>query len=58
MCKRQERTTWHLRTVRSLVSFIFFSIPCVVFSKGKEKRFGEGLLGENNNRIAAGVWAG
>ena len=40
------RATWHLRTVRSLVfSFFFCSIPCVVFSKGGETRFGEGLLG-------------
>ena len=40
------RATWHLRTVRSLVFFLFFSsIPCVVFSKGGETRFGEGLLG-------------
>ena len=36
----------------------FFSIPCVVFSKGKERRFGEGLLGENYNRIAAGGLGG
>ena len=55
MCKRQERTTWHLRTVLFLS---FFSIPCVVFSKGKERRFGEGLLGENYNRIAARGFGG
>ena len=35
--------------------FFFFSIPCVVFSKGRDRRFGEGLLGENYNRIAAGL---
>ena len=52
------RTTWHLCTVRSLVSFLFFSIPCIVFPKGKERRFGEGLLGENYNRIAAGGLGG
>ena len=27
---------------------------CVLFSKGKDRRFGEGLLGEMYNRIAAG----
>ena len=58
MCKRQERTTWHLCSVRSLVSFSLFLILCVVFSKGKERRFGEGLLDENYNRIAAGGLGG
>ena len=47
------RTIWHLRTVRSLASFLILSIPCVVFSKRKERRFGEGLLGDNYNRTAA-----
>ena len=33
------RATRHFRTVRSLVSFLFFfgSIPCVVFSKEKRE---------------------
>ena len=43
--------------VRSLVSFLF-SIPGVVFSKEIERRFGEGLPGENYNRIAAGSLGG
>ena len=38
--------------------FFFFLIPCVVFSKGRDRRFGEGLLGENYNRIAAGGLGG
>ena len=47
-----------VRCVLLFLSFFFFSIPCVVFSKGKERRFGEGLLGENYNRIAAGGLGG
>ena len=27
------------------LSFFFSSIPCVVYSKGEERRFGEGILG-------------
>ena len=46
-------TIWHLRTVHSLASFLILSISCVAFSKGKERRFGEGLLGDNSNRTAA-----
>ena len=33
-------------------------MPCVLFSKRKERGFGEGLLGENYNRIAAGGLGG
>ena len=46
--------------VRCVVLFLsfFFSIPFVVFSKGKERRFSEGLLGEDHNRIAAGGLGG
>ena len=48
-------TTWHLRAVRSIVSFLFFFFfRYRALSFQKEKRFGEGLLGENYNRIAAG----
>ena len=46
-------TIWHLRTVHSLASFLILSIPCVAFSKGKERRIGEGLLGDNYNRTVA-----
>ena len=37
-CERQNRATWHLRTVPSLVSIFFFSFlrSSVVSSKGRE----------------------
>ena len=52
--QRQERMAWNLRMVRSLVSLLFLSTPSVVFSKGRERKFDEGLVGENYNCIAAG----
>ena len=37
MCKRQERTTWHLRTVRCLVFFPFFDIMRCLFKRKRER---------------------
>ena len=37
MCKRQEGTTWRLRTVRSLASFLFFDTMSCLFKSKREK---------------------
>ena len=57
MCK--DRSVQPGIFVRCIVLFLsfFFDTVCCLF-KGKERRFGEGLLGENYNRIAAGGLGG
>ena len=59
---QEQEKIWQGLFVRCVVLFLsfffFFPIPCIVFSKGEERRFGEGPLGENYNRIAAGGLGG
>ena len=49
-CKRQECTTWHVRTGRGLVSFLFFFFRDRALSFQKEER--ESLARDSLEKIA------
>ena len=76
---QEQKKVWRglpgifVRCVVLFLSFFFCCMPCVVFSKGEERKFGEGLLGlkkvtlpERQNCFlnvnlllsGLGVWAG